>query len=128
MGQLVSHNELRSLRLARLKDELLRITKAIGKQPLFEGRRHPLYIEFGRVLYEAATRDFKPREIPKQLRPCPWLYVLAELSRLYPEIQWGEPALAEYVQCYLASLSDPQPMRPAAPQLDFTDAAPNEGA
>ena len=129
MGKIVPSSELRSLRLERLKRSIAVVLVGIEKEPLHEGGPHPGYIEFGRLLYESATRDFKPCEIPKPLRPCPWLFVLAELARAYPHIVWSEQAMAEHVQRYLATLAQPQtPVIPETKPLDFDAAQHVEGA
>lgn len=124
MGNIIAFpfKELRQKRLGRLKDALLRECKAIRAEPLHEGGRHPGYIELGRLLHEAATQLYGPREIPKPLRQCPWLFVLAELAREFPDVQWTEPSLAEYVRLYLTTLAEPKvPTSETAP-LDFAAA------
>lgn len=124
MGNIIAFpfKELRQKRLAGLKDALLREAKAIRAEPLHEGGRHPGYIELGRLLHEASTQLYRPQEIPKPLRQCPWLFVLAELAREFPEVQWGEPSLAEYARLYLATLAEPKVPTSETAALDFAAA------
>jgi hypothetical protein len=90
-------------RLERLKDGVLNAVSNVHKNPCTEGR-NSTWLPIGKVVYEAAMRDFKPAEIPKALRPCPWFFVIAELSRAYPEIKWHEESLVTLVECYIESL------------------------
>ena len=112
IGGRIVRGELRRLRLARLKEAILALTKQIVKQAVSEDRLHPGYLGLGRLVYEASTRDFKPTEIPKPLRACPWLHVLALLAKQYPEVQWCEAALAGYVKIYLAAQADGTLLKP----------------
>ena len=86
MGRIIANRELRKLRLARLKDALLRQVAEIQRQPCVEGPVHPGYAALGQILHEAASRDYKPVEIPKPLRACPWIFVLSELAAEFPEV------------------------------------------
>jgi hypothetical protein len=117
VGTVVPFSELRNLRLKRLRDAIGAVCGRLKKEPLHAGGPHPLYLEFGRLLYEASTRDFKPCEIPKPLRARPWIFVLAELDRAFPDCDWVEEAMNEHVQRYLATLaaSEPPTIAVAAP-------------
>jgi len=121
MGRIIANQELRKLRLARLRQALLRQIAEIQRQPCFEGRLHPGYLALGRILYEAASRDYRPADLPKPLRACPWIFVLSELAAEFPEVNWNEQALARYVKIYLENLASG--VLPVAPQdhtaLDF---------
>jgi hypothetical protein len=119
VGVIVPFKQLRQLRLERLKTALLSEAAKITRNPLHAGGRHPGYVKLGRILYEAATRDYRPAAVPKPLRRCPWIFVMAELAREYPDIRWGETSLAEYVQLYLYTLAEPKlPVSETLP-LDF---------
>ena len=106
MGRIIPNLELRKLRLARLREALLGTLREIRRQPCFEGRVHPGYVALGRILYEAACRDYKPAEIPKPLRACPWIFVLSELAAEFPELSWADQKLASYVRLYLELLAE----------------------
>lgn len=104
--RIIPRARLRTLRLERLKEAIFVQARAIiASGYMAEDHTHPAWAEIGRLLYEAATKDFKAREIPPPLRSCPWLFVLAELATAFPDIRWNEPKLAELVQLYLATLA-----------------------
>ncbi len=130
MGRVINSNELKRERLERLKYQIWLIGRRIKRHPLHEGGAHPGYLEFGRLIYEF-SKQYKPKEIPAPLRACPWVFVLAELRREWPSINWGERAMTRYVGKYLQSLAhaDRQPtprMRQA--QLGENRPSGNEGA
>ena len=114
MGLIIANRELRKLRLARVRQALFRQIAEIQRQPYIEGRVHPGYVALGRILHEAANSDYKPAEIPKPLRACPWIFVLSELATEFPEVNWNERALARYVKVYLGTLASG--VLPVAPQ------------
>lgn len=129
MGKIVPFGELRNLRLERLYRALLDVARRTRRNPIVGSKPNPGYLELGRLLYESSMRDFKPCEIPKPLRACPWLFVLAELDRVHPEVQWAEQSMAEHVQRYLATLAEPTvPTGPEAQPLNFDAAQRVEGA
>ena len=109
--------QLRPIRLERLAESILAACKRRNKDPLYVANgsgMHPAYVEIGRLICESARRDFKPSEIPPALRPCPTVFVIAELIRVFVDVSWQADLLTKCVDAHLAELREGRESTPSA--------------
>lgn len=82
------------LRASREKERARAVSDEMGKA---------IFVESG-LAYERGT-------VPPQLRTAPWLHVIRELIREFPNEWWAsEESLSAVVEGYLARARQPEPM------------------